>query len=367
MYSNKFIPPRFENDNRKKFSQTLRKRVNQYFKQNNISKKGNLRMHLKTIILFALFVIPYLILILIDIPTWTAFLLLTFIGLGYAGIGMSVMHDANHGAYSKRKNVNTALGYAINFIGANKYNWQIQHNVLHHTYTNIYGLDEDIENGNLFRLSPYSELKWYHKFQHIYAWFLYSVGTLFWVTLKDFTQLAGIKKQGLYNKKKDNLSREVVIMIASKIFYFGYVFVIPLIFTSYSFWAILLAFVYTHLVAGFLLGLTFQLAHIVEDTEYLKKQDNNIIDRGWFVHQMFTTADFAEKSKFLNWYLGGLNFQIEHHLFPGICHVHYHNLATIVKQTAGEFNLPYNEYKTMGSAIRSHYKMLKKFTQLKMT
>lgn len=365
MYSDKFTPHHFKNKDKNKFSKTLIKRVNQYFKQNKISKKGNFRMHLKTIILFASFVVPYLILILIEVPTWTAFLLLTFIGLGYAGIGMSVMHDANHGAYSKRKNVNTTLGYALNFIGANKYNWEIQHNVLHHTYTNIYGLDEDIENGNLFRLSPYSKLKWYHKFQHIYAWFLYSVGTLFWVILKDFTQIARIKRQGLYNKKKDNLSKEVVIMILSKLFYFSYVFAVPLIFTSYSFWGILLAFVYTHLVAGFLLGLTFQLAHIVSDTEYLNKQDNNSINRSWFVHQIYTTANFAKESKILNWYFGGLNFQIEHHLFPGICHVHYHNIAAIVKQTAKEFSLPYNEYKTMGNAIHSHYRILKRFTQLK--
>jgi len=221
-------------------------------------------MYLKTIILTLSFVIPYLALILIDIPTWVAFLLLVIIGLAYAGIGMAVMHDANHGAYSKNRKVNHFFGYAANFIGANRYNWKIQHNVLHHTYTNIHGMDEDIENGNLFRLSPYSELRWYHKFQHLYVWFLYSVNTLFWVTLKDFTQIAHIKHRGFAAKKNINFNTEVIILVISKLFYFGYMFVIPLIFTSYSFGAILLAFVFTHLISGIVLGITFQLAHVVE-------------------------------------------------------------------------------------------------------
>lgn len=324
-------------------------------------------MYLKTIILFAAYITSYLVLILMDVPTWAAFTLLTVIGVAYAGIGMSVMHDANHGAYSKNKRVNTALGYALNFIGANRYNWRIQHNVLHHTYTNIHGLDEDMENGDLIRLSPYSDLRWYHRFQHIYAWALYSLSTISWVLLKDYKQYASIKRKGLYNKKQDNLAKEMFIMIISKLFYFGYVFAIPLIFTSYSFWQVLIAFVFTHLIAGFFVGLTFQLAHIVEETEHLTKDASTEVARSWSVHQLYTTANFARASKFLNWYIGGLNFQIEHHLFPGICHVHYHKLAAIVQRTANEFNLPYNEYKTMGAAVRSHYTTLKKFGVFKLS
>src|SRR5699024_4176697 len=165
MNTEQFTPIKFINQDKNKFSRTLRKRVNAYFKEKGISKKGNIRMYFKTAILTLSFVIPYLVLILINIPTWVAFLMLILIGLSYAGIGMAVMHDANHGAYSKNKRVNHFFGYAANFIGANKYNWKIQHNVLHHTYTNIYGADEDIENGDLFRLSPYSEVKWYNKYQ----------------------------------------------------------------------------------------------------------------------------------------------------------------------------------------------------------
>lgn len=365
MNTEQFVPIRFKNRDKNQFSTILRKRVNQYFKEKGISKKGNFTMHLKTIILIASFAAPYLIILLVGVPTWAAFPLLTLMGLAYAGLGMSVMHDANHGAYSKKRSVNNALGYVINFIGGNKYDWKIQHNVLHHTYTNIYGLDEDVENGNLFRLSPYSKVRWYHKFQHIYAWFLYSFGTLSWVTSKDFIQIARIKKQGL-NTKNDDLTREFFIMIFSKLVYFGYIFAIPLIFTSYSFWAILLGFAYSHLIAGIVLGVTFQLAHVVEKTKYLNKENNKEIDRSWSIHEMYTTADFAEKSKILNWYLGGLNFQIVHHLFPSICHVHYKNMSKIVKQTAMDFSLPYNEYKTMGKAILSHYRILKKFGKAEM-
>lgn len=365
MNTEQFVPIRFKNKDKNQFSTTLRKKVNQYFNETGISKKGNAAMHFKTIILIVSFLAPYLIILLVDIPTWAAFPLLTLMGLAYAGLGMAVMHDANHGAYSKSRRVNDALGYVINFIGGNKYGWKIQHNVLHHTYTNIYGLDEDIENGNLFRLSPFSEVKWYHKYQHVYAWFLYSFSTLSWVTSKDFIQLARIKKRGL-NTKNDNLTKEFFIMTFTKFIYFGYIFAIPLIFTSYSFWAILLGFAFSHLVAGIVLGVTFQLAHVVEKTQHLDKEEHTEIDRSWSVHEMYTTADFAEKSKFLNWYLGGLNFQIVHHLFPSVCHVHYKKLSDIVKQTAIEFDLPYNEYKTMGNAIQSHYRILKRFGKAKM-
>ena len=356
-----FVPITFTNTDKNQYYLTLRKRINQYFKEKDISRHANFAMRLKTVILIAAYVVPYLLIVTLNVPVWGAFGLLTIMALAYAGLGMSVMHDANHGAYSQKNKVNNLIGYVLNLIGGSKYNWKIQHNILHHTYTNVYGVDEDIENGGLFRLSPYSEVKWFHKYQHIYSWFLYALGTLFWVTTKDFTQIARIKKKGIKFHKDDNLSKEIAILILFKLIYYGYIFAVPLIFTSYSVLDVLIGFIYLHAITGFVLGVTFQLAHVVETTEHENKEETNKIDKSWAAHQMYTTANFARKSKVLNWYLGGLNFQVEHHLFPNICHVYYNKISSIVKQTAKEFNLPYYENKTMVSAIRSHYKMLKAF------
>jgi linoleoyl-CoA desaturase len=85
------------------------------------------------------------------------------------------------------------------------------------------------------------------------------------------------------------------------------------------------------------------------------------IENEWAIHQMQTTADFGHDNKLLTWYAGGLTHQIEHHVFPDICHIHYPKIAHIVKQTAEEFGVPYNYNTGYFSALRSHIKMLKKF------
>lgn len=132
--------PVFSKNDNMKFFRTLNKRVNDYFKENNIQKTGNWKLHLKTVILFSLFLTPYfLIITLTNIPLWLFLLLSVIIGVGMAGIGMNVMHDGNHGAYSDKKWVNKFMGGSIYILAGNVYNWQVQHNVLHHTYTNKIG------------------------------------------------------------------------------------------------------------------------------------------------------------------------------------------------------------------------------------
>jgi linoleoyl-CoA desaturase len=117
-----------------------------------------------------------------------------------------------------------------------------------------------------------------------------------------------------------------------------------------------------HLVAGFILSMIFQPAHVVKETTFPMPNLENEIENSWAVHELLTTANFARKNAVLNWYAGGLNFQVEHHLFPTICHIHYEALAPIVKETAEEFGLPYNEFETFSEAIKSHYDMLKRLS-----
>lgn len=343
------------------FSATLNRRVNDYFKMHNLSRHANPEMVIKTVIMFALYCIPYF-LIVTNTVTDSLWLigLMIIMGIGLAGIGLSVMHDANHGAYSNRAWVNTVIGYSINFVGATAFNWKMQHNVLHHTYTNIHDEDEDISPRGVLRLSPHSNWKYMHRYQFLYAWFLYGLMTVVWMITKDFIRLARYQRNGLVKKHKGNLSKEWAILIGTKLFYAGYIIVIPLVFTTLVWWQVLLGFFIMHYLAGFILAIIFQPAHVIEGTIFPVPDVNHALENNWTVHQLLTTTNFANKSRWFSWYVGGLNFQIEHHLFPHICHVHYRKIAGIVKNTTNEFGLPYNNFKTFIGALAGHTRLLKR-------
>jgi linoleoyl-CoA desaturase len=232
--------------------------------------------------------------------------------------------------------------------------------VLHHTYTNVFEVDEDIETKFIIRLSPYAELKKIHKYQHIYAFALYSFMT-FSMLFKDFIKVFRYtSKNSQFKKKNTNQLKEVAILFSTKILYLFVAIGLPLLLVDITWWQLLIGFCVAHFTTGFILSVIFQMAHVVEDTEHHHIPENGQnLENTWAVHQLHTTADFARNNKLLSWYIGGLNFQIEHHLFPHICHVHYKALSEIVKNTAIEFNLPYNEMPTFRSAIVSHLKTLK--------
>jgi linoleoyl-CoA desaturase len=346
--------------NNQDFFVTVSKRVNDYFKENNISKHANSQMIVKTIFMFALYLIPYFLILTETVTgTWSLVGLCIIMGFGIAGIGLSIMHDANHGAYSSKKWVNNLIGYSLNVVGGNAFNWKIQHNVLHHTYTNVYDADEDISPRGVLRMSPYSNWSPMHRFQFIYAWFFYGLMTIVWVLFKDFARIVVYQREGLVKKQHASVVKEVLILIATKAAYVGYVIIIPMMVLSLSFWQVLVGVLIMHYVAGFILAIIFQPAHVIDGTEYPEPDKEGNLENNWAIHQLHTTTNFANKSKIFSWYVGGLNFQVEHHLFPSICHVHYKNIAPIVEQTAHEFGLPYKSKETFAEAIVAHTKLLK--------
>ena len=285
--------------------------------------------------------------------------LVVAMSLGIAGIGLSVMHDANHGAYSNKKWVNDIFGYSLNLVGANAFNWKIQHNVMHHTFTNVYEEDEDISPRGVLRLSPHSAWKKMHQYQYIYAWFLYGLMTIVWVILKDFVRIAKYHKNGMVKMHKANITKEWVILLVTKALYIFYIFILPLVLTTLIWWQILIGILLMHYIAGFILAIIFQPAHVIEGTEYPVPDEDNRLENNWAAHQLLTTTNFGNRSRWFSWYVGGLNFQIEHHLFPNICHVHYRKISGIVKNTALEFGLPYKTATTFVSALYGHLKILK--------
>jgi linoleoyl-CoA desaturase len=341
------------------FSTELRKRVNNYFKEKNVSVYGNWRVYHKTVVWLVLYLTP-LVIILTGIPgIWGSLLLVLLMGISMCGIGLNVMHDANHGNYSSKGWVNNLAGASLTLMGGNPLNWRIQHNVLHHTFTNVLHKDEDVGPRYVLKFSPSDKTRWFHRYQHIYAPFFYALMTLIWAFSKDFTQLQRYHKLGLVKQQRTSYRAELWRTIAIKVFYFGYILVLPMLVTDLLWWQWLIGFLTMHFTAGLLLALVFQSAHVVEQTEHPVPDTNLAMEDEWMVHQLRTTANFATKNKWFSWFAGGLNFQIEHHLFPNISHIHYPAISEIVKQCAHDFNLPYHDAPTFTAAVRSHFKTLK--------
>lgn len=355
--------PTFSRLDKNQFFRTLNKRVNDYFKENNIKKTGNWKLHLKTVVMFALFFTPFFFMLFVEVPFWAYILGSIVIGVGMAGVGMNVMHDGNHGSYSSKTWLNKIMGGSIYILAGNVYNWQVQHNVLHHTYTNIPGHDEDLDAGRIIRFTKEAEWSNIHKFQHYYSIFLYGLLTINWCITTDFKQMASyIKRKLSYGSEKKPATLWTGLII-SKLAYFSFWIVLPLVFGVANWWTIIIGFFVMHYTAGIILSVIFQLAHILEDTINPQPNENGEIENTWAIHQLLTTVNFAPKNWIVNWYTGGLNHQIEHHIFPNISHIHYGKIAEFVKQTAAECDLPYFEYKTMRSAVVAHFKHLKELGQ----
>jgi len=350
--------PIFSKNDSLKFFRTLNSRVNNYFKENNLERTGNWKLHLKTIVMFSIFLMPYFFLLAMDMPFWVYLLLNVVIGVGMAGIGMNVMHDGNHGAYSSKSWVNKFMGGTIYILAGNVYNWQVQHNVLHHTYTNIHGHDEDLDAGRIIRFTK--DAKWYsfHKFQHYYSVFLYGLLTFNWSLTTDFKQMKVYLKRKLSYGDVKSPKILWTTLVITKVIYFSIWIVLPMI-LGVLWWKVLIGFFVMHYIAGLILSIVFQLAHVIEDASNPKPNEEGEMENTWAIHQLFTTVNFAPKNWLVNWYTGGLNHQIEHHLYPNISHIHYGKIAKIVKETAKECNLPYHEYRTMRSAVIAHFKHLR--------
>ncbi|MBI2967856.1 MAG: acyl-CoA desaturase [Bacteroidetes bacterium] len=342
------------------FHATLKWRASQYFRSRNISEYANGLMIFKTTFLITAWIATYLLLVFGQPEPVLFYLLWVNLGFFTAFIAVNICHDAIHNAYSSNKKVNKFLGLIFNLVGANAYVWKITHNIAHHTFPNIDGHDEDIEQiVSWLRLSPYQKLKKIHRYQYWYAFLFYGLGSLSWVFIKDYKKFFQKKIGNLNNTRHAKI--EYFNLFFFKAVYYTVFLIIPVVITNFSWWHCVLGFVVSHICEGSFLAIVFMLAHEVEGLDFPKPDRQGNIRTGWAVHQLMTTADFARKNSLVNFFCGGLNFQIEHHLFPRVCHVHYRNLSGIVEMTAKEFNIPYVENKTFLDAVGSHIRLLKRW------
>lgn len=349
---------KFVNKEKTDFYAVLKERVDQYFIDNKISPHANFTMVIKTIVMLSLYFVPYILIMTQGYSLFVMWLCTLVMGLGLAGIGMSIMHDANHDAYSANPFFNKLMGMTLTFVGADIKNWKTQHNLLHHTFTNIHKHDKDIDDKAIMRFSPHGKYKKIQKFQVFYVFVFYSIMTLYWTTLKDLVQYVQFIKEG---HNKDSVSQKIVSLVRLlfwKAVYITYIIVLPMQLLGLSFGQVFVGFLSLHLVAGLILSVIFQLAHVVEDTTFPLPDEHGNIDNEWAIHQLATTADFAPHNKFITFYVGGLNYQAIHHLFPRICHVHYPKIAPIVAKTAKEFGVKYSCNKSFWSALKSHMRVI---------
>lgn len=358
---------KFVNKDKTKFFDTLKERVDLYFVENNITQHANSTMVFKTIFMLSLYFVPYALIMSNSLDLMGMWVCSLIMGLGLAGIGMSVMHDANHGAYSSNAFVNQVISLSLTLVGGDNKNWKTQHNILHHTYTNIHGHDRDIDNKVIMRFSPGGKYSSIQRFQVAYVFVFYAVMTLYWTTAKDFIQHFEFIKQGHNRESKRDQAKNLVRLIAWKLVYITYIIVLPMILLDLSFLQVFIGFLSLHAVAGIILSVIFQLAHVVEGTTFPTPDEKGNIENEWAIHQLETTADFAKNNPLITFYVGGLNYQAIHHLFPRICHVHYPAIAPIVEETAKEFGVPYLYNESFGKAFVSHIRILSKLGKNEIT
>ncbi len=344
------------NNRVKPFKNTLDAHVNAYFANSHKSEKGNWHLYTKSLVLIPMTVAIYLALVLFQPPVWLALTLCVLLGGVLACIGFNIMHDAAHGSYSNNKTLNEIMALTLNLMGGSEYLWKVKHNIVHHTYTNITGEDEDIDKIPILRFSPEQKRYWYHRYQHVYAPVLYLFGSLSWILFNDYQKYFTRKIES--TKIPPMKWHEKLIFWSSKVVNIGIFLVIPAM--VFGWVPAIVGLLVMHGTMGLTLSFVFQMAHCVEDTRFpMPDPQSNKIENEWALHQVATTANFAMKSKCISWLVGGLNFQIEHHLFPRISHVHYPALSPIVQKACAEFNVPYVAYPTFGKAVVSHLRHLR--------
>lgn len=342
------------------FHAELKRRVQAYFSERGLSTHGGPPMYLKSAVMLVWLCASYALLVFAPLAWWQGVLASLSLVLAVAGIGFAVQHDATHGAYSNRASVNRAMGMTLDLVGASSYVWHWKHNVLHHTYPNVPGSDADIGVAPFGRLAPDQRHRFYYRLQPVYMWALYGFLFFKWHLVDDFLNVG----QGRIERNRIPRPRgwRLFELLVGKAVFFGWALVVPMLF--HSWWVVLLFYASASFLLGVVLAVVFQLAHCIEEASFPRISGG--VDRvtdGWAAHQVHATVDFACRNRVLTWYLGGLNFQVEHHLFPRICHVHYPRIAGIVEQVCREYGVAYSAHERMGQALSSHWRWLRQMSR----
>jgi linoleoyl-CoA desaturase len=339
------------------FLPELKRRVDDYFARTGKSRNDCWQMYLKSAVLLTWFAASYIALIFFTTSVWLAIPLAILFAFSIAAIGFGIQHDGGHSGYSRYRGINKLAAMTADLIGISSYLWYWKHAIFHHTYCNVQGHDTDIDVSGLARFSPHVKHRLIQRWQHVYLWLLYGLMASRWHLYGDFRDVAA----GTIGPHKIARPKgwDLITFIGGKMISCAILIFFPMFF--FQWWLVLIFYALVTGVIGVVLSVVFQLAHCVEEADFpLPEGDTLRIENAWAIHQVETTVDFARNSWLLSWLLGGLNFQIEHHLFPKICHIHYPALSKIVEQTCGEFGVKYQVHPTFWAGVVSHYRWLKR-------
>jgi linoleoyl-CoA desaturase len=342
-----------------RFLKEVKRRVDQFFHETGRRRRDCPQMYFKTAGILTWFVGAYILLMFVVTSWWLVIPLAIILGLAMAAIGFNIQHDGGHRAYSNYQWVNRMMAMSLDLMGGSSYMWDWKHNSIHHTYPNIDGQDDDISVGIFGRLAPQQKRYWFHRLQGVYLWMLYGLLAIKWHFYDDFYNVASGRIGG--HKVPRPKGWDLVIFIAGKALFLTWAFVIPML--LHPFWAVLGVYVLAAFVSGVVLSAVFQLAHCVEEADFPLPDATGHMETAWAVHQVQTTVDFSRRSRVLSWLLGGLNFQVEHHLFHKICHIHYPALSKVVEDVCKEFGIRYACNESLFSALRSHFRWLHRMGQ----
>lgn len=352
------VKVQFSRDNSCELLKTLRERVNIYFKNAGKSPKANIKSYLKAAFMMSVVASTYFVILQGFGGVGTLFVLYAFLGLSIAIATMNIAHDALHGAYLSSQAGNRVLGFFMDLFGAISFYWKKEHTIDHHTFTNIDGHDADLDVPFLLRISPEAPRRSFHRFQQWYAPFLYALNLIRWVFVSDTKRIMRVLKNRETSPGKPS-RKEVAAMIIFKFVHFFVFLGLPMILLPFSAITIAAAYLVMLAIAGLTLTVIFQLAHIVEEVDFPVPSDDGKMAHSFAKHQLATTANFGSKHGLSTFLFGGLNFQVEHHLFPHICHTHLPYISKIVQKTAQEFGVKYHHKKSFFAAIKSHFSILK--------
>ena len=342
------------NNKQKDFFNALKQEVDAYFEKHQIRKTGNWKLYAKAMILIPSALLIYFVLLTTPMHWGLSLLLWILFGFNMAAIGFNVMHDACHGSFSTRNWVNYLFGLTNNFLGGNAFLWKLKHNIIHHTYTNIDGVDDDINNMPFIRQCTTQQWKPMHRFQIAYMFLLYGFTSLF-MFFMDYVKYFSKKIHTTPLKKMDKW--EHLVFWGGKLFFIFFYILLPVYLLGWS--QGLIGLFISQFTMGLTLAIVFQLAHVVEHAEFEAAGVDPVkIENEWAIHQVKTTANFAFTNKIATWFLGGLNYQIEHHLFPRISHIHYPAISRIVQDTCAQFGLNYLYFPTTCAAVVSHVRFM---------
>ena len=344
------------------FSRALSARVDEYFARTRQSPRANAHMIFKTLFGVVAWIATYVWLLTGDFTPLQVVGVYVVHGFAQLHMGLNIAHDANHGAYARNARVNRLLGCAFDLVGLSSYMWRLMHNDAHHIFVNVRGADTALVSGHLFRFSPHDERRPFHRFQHLYAPALYCLSTLDWVFAKDYRWLITVHRYGNRHVLR-HPAGEIVFLFAAKAFYYTYTLVIPLVFLSVPWWAIVTGFVAMHACLGFTLALTFQPNHFTGESDFPEPDEDGHVSNNYIRHIFDTTVDYARGNPLAQWALGGLNLHTAHHMFPHVCHVHYPALTRIIKATAEEHGLRYRENRSIAGAFLAHLRWIRALGQ----